>query len=156
MSYKIIVDGASLKFSSAHFIVGHEKCGRIHGHNFLVSVSISTPALNEKYFVMDFIDVKKHIRNIISSLDHKLLVPSNATNLKLQENEENIKIEYQGKRYSLPLSDVCMLPLPAITSEMLARYFYDSLVLILRKSINNFSLKVKIGETPSSFAEYGE
>ncbi len=95
MSYKIIVDGIANKFSSAHFIVGHDKCGRIHGHNFHVAVEVSGP-LDEHYFVMDFIDVKNAIKAEVDKLDHRILIPTNAKNLVLKESKDSNRVTKTG------------------------------------------------------------
>jgi 6-pyruvoyltetrahydropterin/6-carboxytetrahydropterin synthase len=151
MSYKIIVDGIQHKFSSAHFIVGHDKCGRIHGHNFHVAVEISGP-LDNHYFVIDFIDVKSALMAEVDKLDHRILIPTNSKDLVLKESKDSIEFSFSGKRYVVPRGDVCLLPLPAITSELLAKYFHDA----LSQKLKGYKLKVRIGETSSSFAEYGE
>ena len=37
---RLEIDGehAGVKFSACHFIAGHEKCGRLHGHSYVVSM----------------------------------------------------------------------------------------------------------------------
>jgi 6-pyruvoyltetrahydropterin/6-carboxytetrahydropterin synthase len=151
MSFKVIVDAIQNKFSSAHFIVGHDKCGRIHGHNFHVAVEISGP-LDEHYFVMDFIDVKNAIKAEVDKLDHRILIPVNAKDMILKESKESIEFSFSGKRYVVPRDDACLLPLPAVTSELLAKHFH----VALSQKFKGYKIKVRIGETSSSFAEYGE
>ncbi|MHA1793772.1 MAG: 6-pyruvoyl trahydropterin synthase family protein [Promethearchaeota archaeon] len=152
MNYKIIVDGGEHKFSSAHFIVGHEKCGRLHGHNFYISVDVAGP-LNEENFVVDFIDVKNVIKSEMKKLDHRVLIPGKSPDVKiLDDGDENLSFSFSGKRYSIPKVDICMLDLPAISSELLAKYFYDR----LKKHFKSFRIKVRIGESPYSRAEYGD
>ncbi|MEX2682373.1 MAG: 6-pyruvoyl tetrahydropterin synthase family protein [Candidatus Sigynarchaeota archaeon] len=151
MSYKIILDGGGIyKFSSAHFIVGHDKCGRIHGHNFHVAVEISGP-LDEHYFVLDFMDVKEAIKAEVDKLDHHVLVPRDSKELALEESKDSITFSFSGKKYVVPRDDACLLPLPAVTSELLAKYFHDA----LSQKFKGYKVKVRIGETSSSFAEYG-
>ncbi|MFX0098369.1 MAG: 6-pyruvoyl tetrahydropterin synthase family protein [Candidatus Hodarchaeota archaeon] len=151
MTYKIIVDGSQHKFSSAHFIVDHHKCSRLHGHNFHISIEIAGP-LNDQYFVTDFMEVKKVIKDIIKDLDHKVLVPGESSNVETTENGENFDFNFSGKKYSIPKCDICILPLPAITSETLAKYFHDK----LKEQFSGFKIKARIGETISSFAEYSD
>nr|MDO8109346.1 6-carboxytetrahydropterin synthase [Candidatus Sigynarchaeota archaeon] len=152
MSYKIIVDGIQHKFSSAHFIVGHDKCGRLHGHNFHVAVEFGGP-LDPRYnFVVDFIDVKNAIKAEVDKLDHRILIPTASKDLVLKESKDNLDFTFSGKRYSVPRDDVCLLPLPAVTSELLAKHFHD----VLSQRFKGFKIKVRIGETSSTFAEYGE
>ncbi len=151
MSFKVIVDGIQHKFSSAHFIVGHDKCGRIHGHNFHVAVEIGG-SLDNHYFVIDFIDVKSVLNAEIDKLDHHVLIPSNSKDLNLKESKDSVEFSFTGKKYVLPKADVCLLPLPAVTSELLAKHFHN----VLSQKFKGYKIKVRIGETSSSFAEYGE
>jgi len=152
MSYKIIIDSDQHKFSSSHFIVGHEKCGRIHGHNFSLSVEISGPLDETNYFVVDFIDVKNAIKDEIDKLDHRLLIPAQSKDIVIEETEDNYNFSFLGKNYSIPKGDVYMLPLPAVSSEMLAKHFYD----VIAPKFEGYKIKVTIGESASSFAEYGD
>ncbi len=64
--------GVSEKFSAAHSIPGHEKCGRVHGHNFRVEVEIEGD-VRENGMVMDFFDLKKHLKEVLVEFDHRLL-----------------------------------------------------------------------------------
>nr|MDO8117064.1 6-carboxytetrahydropterin synthase [Candidatus Sigynarchaeota archaeon] len=114
MGYKIIVDGIQHKFSSAHFIAGHDKCGRIHGHNFHVRVEIEGP-LDDRCFVLDFMDVKKAITIEIEKLDHRLLVPGASKVINVIDAGENLDIAFSKKRDSIPKEDTIVLPVPAIT-----------------------------------------
>ena len=64
--------GVSEKFSAAHSIPGHEKCGRVHGHNFRVEIEIEGD-VRENGMVMDFFDLKKHLKEVLVEFDHRLL-----------------------------------------------------------------------------------
>lgn len=152
MSYKIIIDSEQHKFSSSHFIIGHEKCGHLHGHNFSLSVQISGPLNETNYFVVDFMDVKNAIKDEIDKLDHRLLIPAESRDIVIDEVEDNYNFSFDGKNYSIPKADVCLLPLPAVSSEMLAKHFYD----IIAPKFEGYKIKVTIGESGSSFAEYGD
>lgn len=63
--------GVKETFSAAHAIPGHKKCGKVHGHNFEVSVEVSGELKNG--MVMDFFELKKILREILEKLDHRLL-----------------------------------------------------------------------------------
>ncbi len=68
---KMIV-GVSEKFSSAHFIPGHEKCGKIHGHNFKVEIEVEGE-VDESGMVIDFFDLKRELRDVLKDFDHNIL-----------------------------------------------------------------------------------
>ncbi|MCS7129914.1 MAG: 6-carboxytetrahydropterin synthase QueD [Archaeoglobaceae archaeon] len=67
---KFIV-GVSDSFSAAHSIPGHKKCGKIHGHNFVVSVEVEGELKNG--MVIDFFDLKRILKEILEKLDHSIL-----------------------------------------------------------------------------------
>lgn len=65
------VVGVKDTFSAAHSIPGHRKCGKVHGHNFEVSVEVEGELRNG--MVMDFFDLKKMLREILEKLDHTFI-----------------------------------------------------------------------------------
>ncbi|MEM0265761.1 MAG: 6-carboxytetrahydropterin synthase QueD [Archaeoglobaceae archaeon] len=63
--------GVKEVFSAAHAIPGHRKCGKVHGHNFEVSVEVEGELRSG--MVIDFFDLKKMLKEILEKLDHSLL-----------------------------------------------------------------------------------
>jgi 6-pyruvoyltetrahydropterin/6-carboxytetrahydropterin synthase len=61
-------------FSAAHSLkeIGGA-CEKLHGHNFIVEVSVCSPILNDAGTVIDFKIVEKWVDEILSTLDHKYL-----------------------------------------------------------------------------------
>ena len=151
MGFKVIVGESKIKFSASHFLKEHPKCSRLHGHNYYVSVEISD-SLDENHFVVDFMVLNKKLKEIIKPLDHYILVPTEAKEIKITESEDSVEIETPGKKYVLPREDVCFLPLPATTSELLAKYIHDK----LKELYPNKKILVKVGESKSSIASYEE
>ncbi|MCX8172335.1 MAG: 6-carboxytetrahydropterin synthase QueD [Archaeoglobaceae archaeon] len=66
-----MIVGVSDTFSAAHSIPGHKKCGKVHGHNFMVSVEVEGEVKNG--MVIDFFELKKLLREILGKFDHSLL-----------------------------------------------------------------------------------
>ena len=62
------------KFSAAHQLtmVG-SKCENMHGHNWKIEVYVTGEKLDGGGVVMDFGQIKKHVADIMSLLDHKYL-----------------------------------------------------------------------------------
>jgi 6-pyruvoyltetrahydropterin/6-carboxytetrahydropterin synthase len=83
-------------FSAAHRIseIGG-KCEALHGHNFLVEVSVAADSLNAEGLLIDFRTVKRWTEEVLGQLDHRFL------------NE----VEYFKTRNP--------------SSEQIARYLYD-------------------------------
>ena len=63
-------------FESAHRLPnvppGH-KCARLHGHSFLVRVTVEGAIGDESGWVMDFADIKRAFSPIHAQLDHRYL-----------------------------------------------------------------------------------
>ncbi|AEH61407.1 6-pyruvoyl tetrahydropterin synthase and hypothetical protein [Methanosalsum zhilinae DSM 4017] len=57
---------------SAHYLPAHDSCGIVHGHTYRVEVVIEGEK-KESGMVMDFYDMKKKIKDILSTYDHVLL-----------------------------------------------------------------------------------
>lgn len=53
----------------AHFLPGHQKCGRNHGHTYRIEVIIQGESKNG--MILDFGDMKERIRAILSEYDHR-------------------------------------------------------------------------------------
>jgi len=151
MGFKVISTSPKAKFSACHFLKEPFKCSRLHGHNYYVSVEISDK-LDNNSFVVDFIDLKKKLISIIKPLDHYLLIPTESDYLKINEGEESVEIFTQNKRYVIPRSDVCFLPLKATTSELLAKFIHDK----LKEVYINKQIVVKVEESKGSIALYEE
>jgi 6-pyruvoyltetrahydropterin/6-carboxytetrahydropterin synthase len=62
-----------------HFAAAHqlkmvaEKCENLHGHNWKVEVYVTGKKLNRAGVMVDFGKIKKHMSDIIETLDHKFL-----------------------------------------------------------------------------------
>jgi 6-pyruvoyltetrahydropterin/6-carboxytetrahydropterin synthase len=61
-------------FSAAHLLkeIGG-KCEELHGHNFLVEVSVAAESLNSEGLLIDFRVVKQWTDEVLELLDHKYL-----------------------------------------------------------------------------------
>ena len=61
-------------FSAAHTLkeIGG-KCEALHGHNFIVEVSVAAPDLNREGLAIDFRVLKRWTEEILETVDHKYL-----------------------------------------------------------------------------------
>jgi 6-pyruvoyltetrahydropterin/6-carboxytetrahydropterin synthase len=63
-------------FSASHILEGlpeGHKCGRLHGHNYVVILELAAPDLNSVGFVVDYGDLQPFKDIIDNELDHKHL-----------------------------------------------------------------------------------
>jgi len=118
-----------LRFSSAHIVFGHDSCGVIHGHTYYVDVKLGGEPSGEFGFILDFKMLKKVVKEICKSLDHKLLLPRDHPHLKYTIEGNYIHFIYCygkcKKEYKIPLEDVLLLPLRGITAEELSMYITE-------------------------------
>jgi len=62
------------RFAAAHQLrMVAEKCENLHGHNWKVEAHIAGKEITSAGVLMDFGEIKAHLREIVGSLDHKFL-----------------------------------------------------------------------------------
>ena len=150
MPFKVKVKG--IKFSASHFLKEPLKCSHLHGHNYYISVELSS-ALDENFFVTDFIDLKKKVKLVAKSLDHSILIPKKSKNIGIKDVDDVVEIiTNTNKRFLFPKSDVTYLPLQATTSELLAQYIHGE----IKKFFPDKHVKVILEESKSTMAIYEE
>lgn len=58
-------------FSAAHSLRGYQgDCARVHGHNWIIEVFVRCKELDEVGIGIDFMDVKKAVKDVLQGLDH--------------------------------------------------------------------------------------
>jgi 6-pyruvoyltetrahydropterin/6-carboxytetrahydropterin synthase len=73
MTYKI---SKEFSFSASHQLHGLKEghpCGRLHGHNYVIRVTVIGESVNEHGFVVDYNDLKPFGKWLDDNLDHKHL-----------------------------------------------------------------------------------
>ncbi len=127
--------GVHFEFEAAHLLPKHSgKCRNIHGHHYVVEISLVGQVDYETGMIMDFSEVKAAIEPIIERLDHSLIAgPDTPTPL----------LAMLGKfRY-----DVTLVPFQP-TVENLAQYLLEEGTKALGRP-----LFVRVYETPNNWAE---
>ena len=114
-------------YDSAHFLRHYKgKCERLHGHRYVVEVALATDELNRSGLAFDFVDVKKHLRELADRLDHQNI------------NELPPFTELEP------------------SAENQARYFFDELKHRLPGAMAAAMLYTRVWETPTQWAQYSE
>ncbi len=57
---------------SAHCIPDHDTCSEMHGHTYTIEVEV-TGKKREEGMVIDFVELKKIVREVLEKYDHKVL-----------------------------------------------------------------------------------
>ena len=127
---ELVIEGKTqgLKWSAAHVIPNHPKCGRLHGHDYTLDIKIFMPGsvqnmetVKKLGYLLDYGDIKKKAKEIIEPLDHMFLVPLTNTTV----SEELELISYQD--IEVPSKMACLLPLNVVSSENLSLYFKEKM-----------------------------
>ncbi|SIO65990.1 6-pyruvoyltetrahydropterin/6-carboxytetrahydropterin synthase [Singulisphaera sp. GP187] len=120
--YKVRVSKDYLVFCSGHFITYlGDQCERIHGHNYRVAVEVEDD-LDQNHYVFDFIALKDLTRAITDELDHRMLLPTESTQILLEDEGPNWRVRYQDRYWSFPRNECALLPIANTTAELLANY----------------------------------
>ena len=153
---ELILRGEDCGFtwSAAHLLPGHFKCSNMHGHNYVLDLEIASENLNHG-MIVDFVVIKKKLRELIEDYDHKLMLPYQAvvSSTKFSKSCEMeikrlptdpefgnvLKITYFGlenekKSYIIPYSDITFIDeVDFITAENLAKHFKKKVLEILSR-----------------------
>jgi 6-pyruvoyltetrahydropterin/6-carboxytetrahydropterin synthase len=114
-------------YDSAHFLRNyHGKCERLHGHRYVVQLTLGKEDLDNSGIAFDFVEVKRHLRDLANELDHNNL------------NELPPFLEREP------------------SAENQARYFFDEMKKRLPREMANSILYTRVWETPTQWAQYSE
>lgn len=114
-------------YDSAHALRKYKgKCEKLHGHRYVVEVALATETLNEAGLAFDFVDVKRHLRELTEWLDHENL------------NELPPFTELEP------------------SAENQARFIHDQLKERLPADMSKALVYTKVWETPTQWAQYSE
>ncbi|MFQ5889775.1 MAG: 6-pyruvoyl tetrahydropterin synthase family protein [Gemmatimonadota bacterium] len=155
--FEVRVSKDYLVFPAGHFITYDGKCESLHGHNYRASVSVEGD-IDENHFVLDFVDLKRMMREIVGELDHKMLLPTENPALTITEEDGGVRVRYRDRLYVFPRQDVVFLPVPNTTAEMIARYLAERLRDALgKRGVGRLSgISVEIEESFGQSAIYRE
>jgi 6-pyruvoyltetrahydropterin/6-carboxytetrahydropterin synthase len=71
MAFELIIKA---DFGAAHHLRQYKgKCERLHGHNWKLDIYLAAEKLNEDGMIIDFVDAKRCIRDVLAKYDHYYL-----------------------------------------------------------------------------------
>ena len=145
MTFRLEIDGwkSGIRFSSAHILPGHKKCGALHGHTYAIHAKICGEK-DQQDFVIDFAIVKSSLRKIADQLDHTILIPEK--NKYVVRDEKEIRIAFYGKKYVFPREDCILLPMKSVTAENLAEFVLEELLKEIDFPKNVKKLEIGVDE----------
>lgn len=154
-AFSIRVYKQYFNFASSHFMLFKDGSREpLHGHNYRVQVKGNAPELDDD-MVFDFLNIKPIVRKICDSLDHKLLVPKFNASLIIEDRDKNYNfITKDESVFSIPKTDVLLLPIENTSAERLAAYLAHEIKnQVFEQYQFEFSeLEVEVEETPGQSA----
>jgi 6-pyruvoyltetrahydropterin/6-carboxytetrahydropterin synthase len=145
MATSLEIDGwkANIRFSSSHILLGHRNCGFLHGHTYAIHLWVYGEKDN-RGFIIDFTIVKSALREIATTLDHRILIPEK--NRFVFVTEKEIRIKTPTKLYRFPKEDCVLLPLKSVTAEHLSDYILSEFLKKITFSKNISKIDIGIDE----------
>jgi 6-pyruvoyltetrahydropterin/6-carboxytetrahydropterin synthase len=128
----------------------------LHGHNYRVQVRGNALDLNDD-MVFDFLNIKPIVREVCDGLDHKLLIPTKNAHLRIDSQGKNYIFTTRDESiFSIPQSDVLLLPIENTSAERIAEYLaYEIKNKVASKFNFTFKeLEIEVEETPGQSAVY--
>lgn len=149
------IDGAhsGIRFSACHFIPGHEKCARLHGHSYIVRLRLEGD-IGESGMLMDFVVLKKALRELAEEMDHKALLPRTSDEVRITEKGEEVEAVSCGKRYVFPKEDVTFLDVRTTTAEEMTRLMTEQMTQMIKFPKNIKTVSVGLDEERGQTAWY--
>ncbi len=140
-SVKIRAGVENISFDASHYTPGVEsKCRNIHGHTYRLSVEVEGKLDPSTGMVIDFLILKRIVREIIDEYDHKLIIPRKDLDKTIVKGEFNTVYK--------------VIDYPVATTEYIAldiaRKIYERLGLFVRVKLyegnNNYVIVEYNGE----------
>jgi len=127
--FSVRIAGEDLAFSAAHFLAsGPDNCEPLHGHDYQVVVEVGG-SLNQEHYVIDFIALRRTLRELLGRWNHRVLLPDGSGAVRVvQGTSGEIEVRVGTRRWVLPEEECCELPVPATTAELLARTLGQRLI----------------------------
>ena len=155
--FHVSLEKDNLVFSAAHFITfDGNVCEQLHGHNYRVKCKVFGP-LDENGYVIDFIALRDALMAIIATLDHRMLLPTDHSQIVVspEEPESNeVLVRFEQKRWIFPLEDCVLLPIANTTAELLAKYIGQELIASLKQTLKTSvsSIEISVDENRGQWA----
>ncbi|MFQ5484670.1 MAG: 6-carboxytetrahydropterin synthase QueD [Desulfobacterales bacterium] len=94
------------RFAAAHQLkIVAKKCENLHGHNWKIEIYVAGKTLNDAGVLIDFGELKAHLSNIISKLDHRFLNDLDCFDDKRPPSSEVIA-QYIAQRLQREIKDL--------------------------------------------------
>jgi 6-pyruvoyltetrahydropterin/6-carboxytetrahydropterin synthase len=144
---------ADIGFSAAHFSIHEGRSERLHGHNYLVRLTVHG-AIGKEGTVVDFTALKVALRALCAELDERMLVPLHSPQISIEETADGVRLIEGSRQFLIPSGDVVLLPVVNTTCECLAAHLLGRVREMLGST--GYRLSLLVEETPGQGAAVAE
>ena len=98
--------------------------------------------------VIDFIFLRDTLTEIISKLDHGMLLPTDNSFLQVttqtEQGQEEVLVKFGERRWVFPADECRLLPLANTTAELLAEWIGNELIQALKRNDYSQTRNIRI------------
>jgi 6-pyruvoyltetrahydropterin/6-carboxytetrahydropterin synthase len=151
-TFRVRIAKAEHVFCAAHFITIGGMCERLHGHNYHV-VAEFAGTLDENRLVIDFLLVRARLREIVATLDHFVLLPTQHPHLHVVDDGREVIVSFGESRWIFPSGDCRLLPVANTTAELLSKYIGQKLLAELKSEAGKLQhIRIEVDECDGQIA----
>ncbi len=130
----------------------------LSGESWIVDIEISGQ-LDEQGMLFDFGHLKKQAKAYIEShYDHKLIVATQDKQLKIQQDSQQLQLDYQYQQKTLshisPASAVCLVDAKKISPTLLATQLAQQLMHLMPKNVYQVKVQLAPENIDGAFYQY--
>jgi 6-pyruvoyltetrahydropterin/6-carboxytetrahydropterin synthase len=150
--YSVRIDKAEHVFSAAHFITYDGGCERLHGHNYHLAAEVDG-RLDANHLVVDFLLLRAKLREITTSLDHYVLLPTQHPQMRVVDDGREVVVTFADRRWVFPSGDCRLLAVANTTAELLAKTIGGQLLAALGELANRLErVRIEVDECDGQIA----
>jgi 6-pyruvoyltetrahydropterin/6-carboxytetrahydropterin synthase len=150
----------NIHFTAAHFtIFSPTSRERVHGHDYFIKAAVSCYVNESTGMCFDYAILKHFLKQLAESVDEYFLLPGLSSIMPLKTVGDNVEFVFNQQAFSLPSTDVKILPVTNISNESLAAWFLEELLKIWRplpQDIFLIDLEVENGRGQSISSQWSK
>ena len=144
-TYHVCLRKEDFVFAAAHFITYDENvCEPLHGHNYGVFVEIEGE-LDENHYVVDFIAATRLLKELLSELDHHVMLPTRHAMILVDVDEREVTASFGERRWVFPRDECALLPVANTTAEEVAAYIGRRYRDALQSNLQARPARIRLG-----------
>ncbi len=155
-TFAIHMDHGPYRFSAIHCLVfNNQQREALHGHDFSMSLHLEVAKLDQNQLAFDFLKIDPLLKEIITKLNHKILLPLKNPQISIKEEQHNIVIYLpQDLEIKIPAREAVLMTTDNVSTEFLAQYLGQEVLASLEHDKRITRIKVELEEAPQQKASW--